>query len=136
MSPTSTRTASGPGRLLVAVYAVLALAATARSTVQVLRDLDEAPLAYLLSAGAAAVYVVATVALAKGWRSVAWVAVSVEMVGVVVVGALSTVAPELFPEATVWSGFGSGYGYVPLVLPVLGLVWLRRTAPLDTVPEG
>jgi hypothetical protein len=24
----------------------------------------------------------------------------------------------------VWSGFGAGYGYVPLVLPFLGLWWL------------
>jgi hypothetical protein len=26
----------------------------------------------------------------------------------------------------VWSGYGSGYGFVPLVLPVFGLLWLRR----------
>ena len=32
-----------------------------------------------------------------------------------------------FPDATVWSSYGGGYGYVPLVLPVLGLLWLRRT---------
>lgn len=126
--PTSTST--GPGRVLVAVYGVLALAATARSAVQVLRDLDEAPLAYLLSGLAAGVYVVATVALARGsgvWRRVAWVTVTIEGVGVLVVGALSVARPELFPEATVWSGFGAGYGYVPLVLPFLGLLWLRRT---------
>ena len=123
-------TASGPGRVLVAVYGVLALAATARSGVQVTRDLADAPLAYGLSALAAVVYVVATVALARGtgvWRRVAWVAVSVELVGVLAVGALSLARPELFADATVWSGFGSGYGYVPLVLPVLGLLWLRRT---------
>lgn len=123
-------TASGPGRVLVAVYGVLALAATARSGVQILRDLDEAPLAYLLSGVAAVVYVVATVALARGsgaWRRVAWAAVSLEAAGVLVVGALSLARSDLFPEATVWSGFGAGYGYVPLVLPYLGLLWLRRT---------
>ena len=123
-------TAQGPGRVLVAVYGVLALAASARSAVQVLRNLGEAPVAYLLSAVAALVYVLATVALARGtgrWRTVAWVTVTVELVGVLVVGVLSLTDPRLFPEATVWSGFGSGYGYVPLVLPVLGLLWLRRT---------
>jgi hypothetical protein len=26
----------------------------------------------------------------------------------------------------VWSSYGSGYGFVPLVLPVFGLLWLRR----------
>lgn len=122
--------AHGPGRVLVAVYGVLAISATARSAVQVIRDLDEAPLAYLLSAFAAVVYLVATVALARRGRTarrVAWAAVGTEMVGVVVVGALSLARPELFPDATVWSGFGQGYGYVPLVLPVLGLWWLART---------
>ena len=126
------RGASGAGRALVAVYGLLAVAATARSLVQVLRDLDQAPVAYLLSAFAALVYVVATVALARtgSWaRRVAWVAVSVELVGVVLVGALSVAVPSLFPEATVWSAFGAGYGFVPLVLPVLGLLWLRRTSP-------
>jgi cytochrome bd-type quinol oxidase subunit 2 len=123
-------TASGPGRVLVAVYGVLALAATARSAVQIGRDLEDAPVAYLLSALAAVVYVVATVALARGTdgsRRVAWAAVGFEAVGVLAVGTLSLVAPQLFPDDTVWSRFGSGYGFVPLVLPLLGLAWLRRT---------
>ncbi|GEN78656.1 hypothetical protein [Actinotalea fermentans] len=126
-------TGSGPGRVVVAIYAVLATAATFRSGVQILRDLQEAPLAYLLSAVAAVVYVVATVALAKGgrWRPVAWAAVTTELVGVVVVGVLSVTRTDLFPDATVWSGFGQGYGYVPAVLPVLGLWWLRRTGPRE-----
>lgn len=120
-------TASGPGRVLVAVYGVFALAATARATVQLLRDWDEAPLAYALSAVAALVYVVATLALARGARRLALGAVAVELVGVLVVGAVSVADPEAFPRATVWSGFGSGYGYVPVVLPLLGLAWLWRS---------
>lgn len=131
------RTAHGPGRVLVAVYGVLALAALFRSGVQIARDFAEAPLAYGLSGVAAVVYVLATVALAGGgptWRRVAWAAVAVELVGVLVVGALSVAVPRLFPDETVWSGFGSGYGYVPLVLPVLGLLWLRHTRPVR--PRG
>lgn len=139
VDPVTRSTASGPGRVLVLVYAVLGVAATARSSVQIGRDLSAAPLAYLLSALAALVYVVATVALARGtggWRTVAWVAVSLEAVGVVVVGALSSARPDLFAEATVWSGFGAGYGYVPLVLPVLGLAWLTRTRPTAPPARG
>lgn len=131
-------TAQGPGRVLVAVYGLLALAATARSAVQIGRDLAEAPLAYLLSGLAAVVYLVATVALARGvgtWWVVARGAVTLELVGVLVVGALSLARPDLFPEATVWSDFGAGYGFVPLALPVLGLLWLRRTRS-PTVPEA
>lgn len=120
-------TASGPGRVLVAVYAIFALAASARAGVQLLRDWHEAPLAYGLSALAAVVYVVATFGFARGSRRVALAAVGVELIGVLVVGAFSLADPAAFPRATVWSAFGQGYGYVPLVLPVLGLAWLWRT---------
>jgi len=123
-----TPTNTGPGRVLVAVYAVFAVAAGARSGVQLTTRFTEAPLAYLLSAVAAAVYVVATVALARDDRRLALAACSVELVGVVLVGTASLVAPRAFPDATVWSDYGIGYGFLPLVLPVLGLLWLRRTA--------
>lgn len=131
-------TGAGPGRLLVAVYGVLALAATARGLYQVTTKLAEAPLAYVLSLLAGLVYVVATVALATDRRRLAWVTVLVEAVGVLVVGTLSLVDVGDFPDETVWSGFGRGYGYVPLVLPFLGIAWLRRTgrARDDRGPDG
>lgn len=129
--PQSRATNRGPGRLLVAVYAVFALSATARAGLQISTKFDEAPVAYLLSALAAVVYVVATVALARGDRTsrrVAVVACSVELVGVLTVGAITALDPGDFPDDTVWSVFGRGYGFVPLVLPVLGLLWLWRVA--------
>ncbi|TDP98025.1 hypothetical protein [Labedaea rhizosphaerae] len=119
-------TRSGPGRLLVAVYAIFALAATARSGVQLSTKFHTAPLAYLLSALAAVVYILATVCLARDWRQVAFVSCSVELVGVLVIGTWSLVDNAAFPDQTVWSDYGIGYGFVPLVLPVLGLLWLRR----------
>ena len=115
------------GRLLVAVYAVFAVAAGARSTVQMLTKFDDAPLAYLLSFVAALIYVVATLALRRtserAYR-VAVAACSLELVGVVAVGSVSLARRDLFPDQTVWSEYGQGYGYVPLVLPVVGLLWL------------
>ena len=123
-------TAHGPGRVLVAIYGVFALAAGARAAVQIAVQFDEAPLAYLLSALAAVVYVVVTVALARGGRGGRRAEVracSVELAGVLVVGSLSLADPAAFPEDTVWWGYGSGCGFIPLVLPVLGLLWLRRT---------
>ena len=128
MSSTST----GPGRVLIAVYAVFAIAATGRSSVQLVQKAEQAPLAYALSALAAVVYVAATVGLAEVGprpRLVAWVAVVVEAVGVLVVGTLSLVEPGWFPDDTVWSRYGSGYGWLPLLLPFLGLAWLLRTRP-------
>ena len=123
-------TARGFGRVLVAVYGLFALAATGRSAVQIATKFHEAPLAYLLSAFAAVVYIIATVSLARGdaaSRRVATVAISLELAGVVIVGAVSELASDAFPHATVWTGFGSGYGFVPLVLPFVGLWWLRHT---------
>jgi len=140
------RRASGLGRVLVAVYAILALAATGRSVFQIATQFGEAPLAYGLSALAAVVYVVATVALVapgRTWQAVAWATIAFELVGVLVVGLVTVLDPELFPHDTVWSVFGRGYGFVPLVLPVLGLLWLSRTqrsldraAPGDPVGQG
>ena len=121
--------AAGAGRVLVAVYAIFALAAGARAAVQLSTRFAEAPVAYLLSAFAAAVYVVATVGLARGGRGgrrVALVAITVELVGVLAVGTLSLADPGAFPDETVWSAYGRGYFFVPLVLPVLGLLQLRR----------
>jgi hypothetical protein len=118
---------AGPGRLLVAVYGVFAIAATSRAGVQLLTRFDEAPVAYLLSGLAAAVYVVATVALARDSRRLALAACGFELAGVLVVGALSLLVPSAFPDETVWGGFGRGYAFIPLVLPVLGLLRLRAT---------
>jgi hypothetical protein len=120
---------TGPGRVLVAVYGTFALAAGARAAVQLSTRFAEAPLAYLLSAFAAVVYVVATVGLVRGGRRgrrTALAAITVELVGVLVVGTLSLVDPGAFPDETVWSGYGRGYYFVPLVLPVLGLALLLR----------
>jgi cytochrome bd-type quinol oxidase subunit 2 len=118
----------------VAVYGLFALAATSRSAVQLATRFSEAPLAYLLSALAAIVYVLATVSLARGdvtSRRLATVAISTELVGVLVVGAASERFPAVFEHPTVWTGFGSGYGFVPLVLPFVGLWWLRHTRLTD-----
>ncbi len=123
-------TATGPGRVLIAVYAIFALSATARAGVQIASRYSEAPLPYTLSALAGVVYVLATIGLAgsgPGARRLAWGAVVFELVGVLVVGALSVLDAGDFPDDTVWSWFGRGYGFIPLVLPLVGLWWLRRT---------
>lgn len=124
--PRGTATGHGLGRVLVFVYGIFALAATGRSTLQLATNASEAPLPYSLSAFAAVVYLVATYALATGRRSLALVTVSIELVGVLVVGLTSDLFPADYHDKTVWSDFGAGYGYVPLVLPLVGLWWLLR----------
>lgn len=133
---------TGVGRVLVVVYAILALAATGRSFVQIVLRFDHAPLAFTLSAISAAVYIVATLALifsaSRAWYLVAWAAISFELVGVLVVGVFSLIRHDLFPEETVWSWFGSGYVFVPLVLPFVGIWWLvtHRPGREFAVPES
>ncbi len=134
---------TGLGRVLVAVYGVLALAATGRSLVQIVERFDAAPLAFTLSAVSAVVYVLATLALvfsaSRAWYVIAWAAILVELVGVLVVGTFSLFRHDLFPEETVWSWFGSGYVFIPLVLPFVGVGWLwahrpgRMSAPAPVV---
>ncbi|GAA4253979.1 hypothetical protein [Dactylosporangium darangshiense] len=129
----------GFGRVLVFIYGVFALSASARAGVQISTKFDEAPLAYSLSALAALVYIVATVALARSSaasRRVALAAVGFELIGVLAVGTVSLVDAGAFPDATVWSDFGQGYGYVPLVLPFVGLFWLWRTSRREPVAEA
>ncbi|MBB5083811.1 hypothetical protein [Nonomuraea endophytica] len=117
---------TGPGRVLIAVYGLFALAAGARAAVQIIGRFSEAPLAYSLSAFAAAVYVLLTVALWRGARRLALVSLLIELVGVLVVGTASLLDPAAFPHDTVWSAYGRGYLFIPLVLPLIGLFWLRR----------
>ena len=125
--PQSTKT--GPGRLLVAVYGLFALSACARAGTQIATEFSRAPAAYVLSAFAGVVYIVATVTLVNGSRTarrIAFLSCSVELAGVLAVGTWSVLDPASFPDATVWSTYGVGYGFVPLVLPIFGLLWLRR----------
>jgi hypothetical protein len=141
---------TGVGRVLVFVYGLLALAATGRSVFQIIDRFSDAPVAFTLSAVSAVIYIVATIALiapGRVWYRVALVTISFELAGVLIIGTLSTFAPGLLgmsntdpfgQDSTVWSVYGAGYLFIPLVLPVLGLLWLSRhrpTAPTVAQPE-
>lgn len=128
---------AGPSRVFLVLYATFALGAGARSAVQLLTRAAHAPLAYALSAFAAVVYTVGLVLLARwghgGARRAMWALCGVELAGVLGVGTLSVLRPELFPDATVWSQYGRGYLFIPAVLPILVMVWLsRRSAVRDS----
>ena len=130
-SPATASTKHGAGRALITVYAILAVGASARSIYELVVKFDQAPLAYGLSAVAAVVYCVIPDALVKdtpGWRRVAFVCMVAELVGVLVVGTLSVVDPAAFDaKSSVWFWYGRDYLFIPLVLPILGLNFLRRT---------
>ena len=120
---------SGPHKVLLALYALFALAAGARALVQLTTQYDEAPVAYWLSLAAAVTYALGWFAIRQasvGHRGFASVMLWVELAGVLTVGTLSLVEPDWFPDASVWSDYGIGYGFFPAVLPIAGLLWLRR----------
>jgi hypothetical protein len=129
MSDRSLSTRHGLGRVLVFVYGLCAVAATARAVVQLATDASKAPVAYALSLFSGLVYIVATWALATDRRTVAIVTITVELTGVLVIGTLSH--PDDLDKASVWSDYGNGYGFVPLVLPLVGLWWLCRLGRQD-----
>ncbi len=121
----------GIGRLLIALYGIFALSATARASYQLVRKFDDAPVAYSLSLVSAVTYILVTISLARHSGRLASMAkplVIFELVGVVSVGILSLVAPDWFKHPSVWSEFGIGYAFMPLILPILALVWLGRRA--------
>lgn len=121
---------TGPGTLLLTLYGIFTVGAASRSIVQLSTRFDEAPLAYLLSALAALVYAFITVSLVRGGeraRRAAFGCCCAELLGVLTVGTWTLLTPSAFPDATVWSDYGMGYLFIPVILPVTGMLWLRRS---------
>ncbi|GAA3194938.1 MULTISPECIES: hypothetical protein [Streptomyces] len=121
---------TGPGRLLVALYGIFTVAAASRSLYQLIAQFHVAPLAYTLSAVSAVVYGFITFSLVRGGegaRLVALVCCALELLGVLGIGTWTLADPSAFPDATVWSDYGMGYLFIPVILPVTGLLWLRRS---------
>lgn len=122
------RLIKGPGLLLVWLYGVMVVGALSRSVYQIATEFDRAPLAYSLSLLAALVYAFITYTLVRGGetaRRAAFACCAAELAGVLVVGAWTLVEPSAFPDATVWSKFGLGYLFIPVLLPVTAMYWLR-----------
>ncbi|WP_199832262.1 hypothetical protein [Streptomyces pactum] len=123
------RLIGGPGILLVWLYGVMVVGAVSRSAYQIATEFDRAPLPYTLSAVAGVVYGFITYTLVRGGetaRKAALVCCAAELVGVLTVGTWTLVEPSAFPDATVWSDYGMGYLFIPVLLPLSAVYWLRR----------
>lgn len=118
---------------LIVAYAVLALAALGRSSYQISTKFADAPLAYSISAVSAVLYAVIAFALWKGMRRLALIGTSIELAGVLIVGTLGYIESSWWPDETVWTGYGSAYGWVPLALPLLALWALVRSRGARTL---
>lgn len=138
LTPSNPRESARPANhgfavALIAIYGVFSISATARAGVQIIREFDAAPLAYSLSLFAALTYIAVTVCMVKfGAKSaLTTVLIVMELVGVLGVGIASLLVPAAFPDETVWSVFGKGYGFIPLILPIIALVYRGRLAAWD-----
>lgn len=112
---------------LVVLYAVLGLAAAGRSVVQITTKFSEAPLPYSVSLLSAALYALIAVAIWRGAYELATWGTIIELAGVLIVGTLGYVESSWWADETVWTGYGSAYGWVPLLLPVTALFLLVRS---------
>jgi hypothetical protein len=119
-------------------YTVLAIAALSRSAYQAATGVatGRAVAAVTLSALAGVVYLVAAIALRRGSTGSVRLGrrcLFIELLGVIAV-SLAELAVGGFGRAAVWSGFGVGYGYLPVLLPIAGL-WLTRPGRRSREPH-
>ncbi|MFD6419718.1 hypothetical protein [Streptomyces sp. NPDC060194] len=129
---------SGPGVVVLWLYGVITVGALSRSVYEILTKFDEAPLAYTLSGIAALIYLFITYSLVRGGeraRRAALACCVVELTGVLTVGTWTLLDPSAFPDSTVWSQYGMGYLFIPLLLPLTAIHWLRKAGRVEE-PAG
>lgn len=117
--------------LLTLVYGFWAVAALSRAIYQYLVRRPESFVPTHISAFVGALYLLILLGLRRRSRrawSITFALLVVELAGVLVVGAVDLIWRP-FPYTTVWSGFGAGYLYIPLVLPIVGIWWMLRARP-------
>jgi hypothetical protein len=132
-APEMSRFAEISGKILAVSYPVLAISTGARGLYQLfLKEGVSDYLPPLLTTIAAFLYLIAAVGFARrskrAW-AVSVTALSLEMIGIIVVGILSFTDPELVGD-TAWRHFGADYGYFPFIQPLLGLIWLLHPQTL------
>lgn len=146
--------AAAAGYVLGVSYPVLALSTGVRAAYQlVVKDggllftgrLADS-LGPLLTAAAAALYLVAAVGFVRRSRRAWWISVAalaIETACVVAVGTLTLpgMPARAIIGGTVWRLYGIDYGFFPLFQPILGLIWLlwpvtRRAYGIARSPGG
>lgn len=119
-------------RGLAALYAFWALAIMSRVSWQYATRLGN-HLPTHLSAITGIIYVLIAYWAWQGWTKALQWGLIVELIGVIVVGTYELFYP--FGYATAWSHYGAGYLYMPLLLPIAGIVvvWRNRKRRIAVV---
>lgn len=132
---TRTRLLQLIGYILGISYPLLALSTGARGLYQIWFRPDIInKLGPILTSVAGVLYVIAALGFFRRtprWWRVSVIALSVETVLAVVIGALSFLLPDLISH-TSWWHFGQEYASFPLFQPILGLIYLLSRAARET----
>ena len=78
-----------------------------------------------LSLVAGIIYLAIVVWAWRGHRTALIIGLSIEIIGVIAISISEFLWP--LPYASAWSGFGAGYLWMPLILPIVGLIQLIRS---------
>lgn len=130
--PDNRRPALGLGRIVMAIFWLFG-AWTLIVSIRSLIGIGGEPLGpALVSLLAALIYLTAAIALThngRRMRMVGWASVGISLAGPILTGLLGVGTSEVSAEFSPWSRFGEYYYYLPLVIPVIGLVWLWWSNP-------
>lgn len=111
-------------RGLALLYLFWAIALCSRAVWQyVTRDGDLTPTHLSMVAGL--IYLAIVGWAWRGHRTALVAGLTIEIIGVITISIGECYWP--LPYASAWSGFGSGYLWMPLILPILGLIQLIRS---------
>lgn len=114
--------------VLIVVYGLWAVAALGRAIYQYMFRHTSNLVPTHLSAVAGGFYLLIILGLRRQTPAMWYVTIallSLELACVLAVGVIDAVWHP-FAYATVWSGFGAGYLFVPLILPIAGLWWMAQ----------
>ena len=130
MMVTNRKVLGGASDTLAFFYGLWAFSALGRSSYEYLfknpRPANLVPAH--LSTFVGVLYIFIIVGLRRRTPRAWWVTLAlliVELSGVLIVGTLD-VFWHAFPYATVWSQYGKGYFFMPLLLPFVGLAYMLR----------
>ena len=124
-----TKVSRGASDVLSFFYALWAFSALGRSSWEYLFKQNVAT--YIpahLSTFVGVLYIFIIVGLRRRsprWWWITMALLVVELAGVLIVGTIDVVW-QPFPYATVWSKYGIGYFFMPLILPFVGLAYMLK----------
>ncbi len=131
----------GLGRIVMAIFWIFGLLTTVPAVIDLIRDVNSPIGPRLVAVLAGAIYLVIAVGITHNGRKmrlISWAAMIAAFVGPYIMGLFELGVEPVSEVSSAWSHFGAQYWYVPLVLPLVGFVWMWRSNPrrIVVIAEG